>query len=88
MSAKGAQALKLEICRAIKLAAQTSQIAGDEPLVVLLALAAKMVSEISDDVERIAMAKAAAESFPALVEMLRRKELELPQLNRSDRLKH
>ena len=82
MSAKGVEDLKLEICRAIKLAAQTSQITGDEPLVVLLTLAAKMVSEISNDVERTAMAKAAAENFPALVEMLRRQELELPQQQR------
>lgn len=79
MSAKGVEALKLEICRAIKLAAQTSKITGDEPLVVLLTLAAKMISEISNDVDRTAMAKAAGENFPALVEMLRRKELELPQ---------
>ena len=60
MTTKGVEAVKFEVCRLIKSAAQRGELQGDEPLVVLQTLAAKMISEISDDTNRKDMAKALA----------------------------
>jgi len=75
MSTKGVEATKVRVCRLIKTAAQRGELQGDEPLVVLQTLAAKMISEIEDDNNRRAMAKALASTFEDLVEMLHKNEL-------------
>lgn len=75
MSAKRVEATKAEICSILKTAAQRGDLQGDEPLVVLQTLAAKMVSEVRDDVNRKAMARALAGTFEDLVEMLHKSEL-------------
>ena len=75
MSTKGVESVKVKVCRLIKAAAQRGELQGDEPLVVLQTLAAKMISEIDDDTNRRAMAKALANTFEDLVEMLHKNEL-------------
>lgn len=71
MTSKGAEDLKQEICRLLKQAATDRVLVGDEPLVVLLSLAAKMVSEIKDDITRKVMAEYVGENFPHSVELFR-----------------
>lgn len=78
MSAKGVEALKLEICRLLKGAAERGELQGDEPLVVLWALAVRMVAEISSDVERRGMAVAYGENFLNAVEMVHYREKVFP----------
>lgn len=71
MTSNGVEELKREICKLLKKAASDRVLVGDEPLVVLLSLAAKMVSEIKDDITRKVMAEYVGENFPHSVELFR-----------------
>ena len=75
MSHKGVQDCKVEIAALLKRAALNMELQGDEPLVVLVDSAARMIAEVKDDTNRKAMAKAIAESFCAMVEMIYNKEI-------------
>jgi hypothetical protein len=69
VSAKGIDRLKVELCRLIKEAAQQGSIDGDEPLIILTSLIAKMISEVRDEKVRGGLTKAISTLLPEMVEM-------------------
>jgi hypothetical protein len=74
VSAKGIERLKVELCRLIKEAAQSGTIGGDEPLLVLVILSAKMLSEVRDEKVRNALTSAISTLLPEMVEMYTKKK--------------
>lgn len=77
MSTKGIERLKVELCRLIKEAAQSNSIHEDEPLVALILVAAKMVSEVRDEKVRIGLTSAVSTLFPEVVEMYTKKHISM-----------
>lgn len=71
MSRNGVEKLKSAICHLIKDAASYQAVEGDEPLVVLITLAAKMIAEIKDEATAKVMAELVSEQFPRCVKELR-----------------
>jgi hypothetical protein len=74
VSKKGVEKLKIELCRLIKEAAQSGAIGGDEPLLVLVALSAKMLSEVRDEKVRTGLTRAISTLLPEMVEMYTEKK--------------